>query len=163
MGLQDFKTESSSKSKDSNISNSANKPVKKKEEPDEDRLPHFIALEDIERERILTFEFPNAFGMTSRHRNEKVITLIQDKEDFQQFKQKAEEVWGDDIHKFFKKEPLKAKDLANRVIGIGDQSNKVCPVCEEEVEIGHDDYTKAFSRLIHSHHRVDEVVDALDE
>lgn len=174
MGLDDFKTESSSSSNQSNTASPGNngnttgsktsttgKTETSQVDPYE---PYFTAAIKDEYESVETFEGKAAFPRSGRFRNETVLCVVETEEKFNRLNQAAQEYAGDNLEQLFKKNKDKALDIVER---FGEEGQKLqtvtCPVCESHLNMREETYTKAYGEIVHAHHKVKKVVDELAE
>jgi len=174
MGLDDFKTESSSSSNQSNTAspgnngNSTGAKTSAKGETETSQVdpyePYFTAAVKDEYESVETFKGKAAFPRSGRFRNETVLCVVETEEKFHRLNQAAEEYAGDTLKQLFKKDKEKALDIVER---FGEEGQKLqtvtCPVCGGHLNMREETYTKAYGEIVHAHHKVKKVVDELAE
>lgn len=161
MGLDAFRTDSdSSDSSSGGGSSSQSKRTQKKPEYDG---PHFIALFDIERERIKTFKGDKAFGPGSRHKHEQVLVTIESEDVFERANEKSQRATELSIDALIRHKPKKAVDLIERVQEAGSMDLQVtCPVCGKDIDIVEEEYEKLAGQLIHGDHKVGDVMEEVE-
>jgi len=161
MGLEAF-TSDSSGSKEPENNNGKDKELNSVGEI-EDTSPYFCAVMHKQSGEVSTFTGDRAFGPGSRTLIEVYIGNIQSESKYEEIDEQAKQAHGSTIEEMCESNPMKAKDFLSRVKphGLGSET-EMCPVCGDTILTNKDKYTAVDGEIVHSDHRVDEVVEELD-
>lgn len=129
-----------------------------------DDSPYLTVVFDIETTSVHCYEGRYAFPRNCRTTEERIIYVIDDKEDYERVDSVSRNYTGESIQDVFMDEPQKARDLCNRFIySDKDTKHAMCDVCTESIHLERDDYCMALGGITHAEHTVEQVVDALGE
>lgn len=169
MGLDDFSTGGTSSSSSSSGASgkqkqkSASGSRNRKSEVDEMK-PYFTAVMKDDHDAVVVFKGKRAFSHESRFKNETVLCVIEDEDQFKELDSLSKSYTGKHLKTLFKREPKKAKDFVERHTTDEEGfTNVQCPVCGSGIDMKSDGYTMVFGELVHAGHDVSEVVEELDE
>lgn len=167
MGLEAFKSSSSSKSS-SNSSSSTQSTSHGVTHITEEELknegPALTVVEDRRRETSVAYTGMAAFPKSSRHKTEKVIEIIYSQEEYKRLNEKCEQVHGRGLDTLFETDVKKAQDFVNRFSANSeDKKVETCPVCNKDVHLEEQEYVKLEGEIIHSEHKARDVYKELEE
>lgn len=170
MGLDAFRTESSTKSKSSNSSSSSKKNSSSSkssssetestepETKDRDIMPWFTAVWDKKAEEIKTYEGRDAFLRRKTPTHQEFLANIPDKFDYQRIKSQFKHLKQCTIEEFLEKDQEYAVDMIQRLKTDKLEEHKVdCAVCGEELLVIGDDYLEFQDEYVHPEHNIEKV------
>lgn len=155
MGLDSFKSEASSTTRQKSSSSKGRSLELKSPE---DAIPYFCAVIVDETESVRCYKGIEAFREAERFGEETFLGCIETKDQFEQLNEMSIDLHGCGLEKLFERDPVKASDFMNRLSpNSTDDIKQECAVCDEDILITDDKYTKVEGELVHSHHTVSEV------
>jgi len=168
MGLDSFKTESSTSSSsstsnsksgsDGNTTSGATKSIEV-----DTHVPWFTAVIDTNESEVKCYTGKAAFDKPERYGHEQFLGCIHSEDTFKSLEDKCKTMHGCSLEELFVSDPAQAKDLVERFTAES-QDKKVteCKLCGDKIPITEDKYTQVNGTTVHSEHRVDEVAEELE-
>jgi hypothetical protein len=114
-----------------------------------------------ERDSISVYTGKSAFPSSSRHKNEKIVSIVESQRVMDRLDSLSKEIHGCSLEKLFKRNYVLGKDFIERVSG--QKKHKVeCEVCDEFINTTEDKYTTVSGNIVHFNHTVLEVARHID-
>jgi hypothetical protein len=171
MGLDAFRTgdTETQSTDDENESNTESKSTTtqsksttKSKNKDEER-PHFTVVKDTELRNITTHKGKSAFPPRCRYKNERIIKIIQNEDQYERLNQKSKEHHNVGLPELFKQNHALAKDFVERLSISNDKTeDPTCEVCGSDIDITEGNYTKVDDSIVHGDHNILNVVQSLE-
>lgn len=172
MGLDNFKTDSGSRSKSSNKSSNdesssnesdnsskSNQDVNTQSEQT-DTMPWFTAVFDNRDGEVKTYEEDKAFLRRNSSIHQRYLVNIADEQDYKRIQAQFRNLKQCSITEFMAKDLEYAVDLIQRLkSGRLEEHTEKCVVCGEDVVMVGDDFLEHDGEPIHPNHSIEEVED----